>query len=136
MKILNYKGKEISINPTQYLIDWNQKVSKPQKKVADFLYPYWKSDLVLQEFRIPGSLLRIDLFNVTKKIIVEVSPDEVHSKFTPFLHGDRVGFLRKLKADKSKMDWAERNNISFFELNSNDIKNLSVDLLINKGIIS
>lgn len=136
MKILNYIGKEISVNPGQYIIDWDMKVSKPQKKVSDFLRPYWEFDLVLQEFRIPGSLLRIDLFNVTKKIIIEVSPDELHSNYNPFLHKDRAGFLKKLKADNQKMDWADRNNLLFVELTSSDIKNLSVELLVYKKILS
>ncbi len=136
MRILDYKGKEISVNPAQYIIDWNTKVSKPQKKVTDFLQPYWKSDLVLQEFRIPGSLLRIDLLNVTKKVIVEVSPDELHANYNPFLHKDRAGFLKKLKTDNQKMDWADRNKFLFVELTSNDIKNLSAELLVKKGILS
>lgn len=135
MRIFDYKGKEISINPFQYIINWDTKVSKPQKKVTDFLQPYWKSDLVLQEFRIPGSLLRIDLFNVSKKIVVEVSPDELHSNYNPFLHKDRARFLQKLKADNQKMTWAERNELLFVELTSSDIKNLSIELLVNKGVI-
>lgn len=136
MRIFDYKGKDVSINTSQYIINWDTKVSKPQKKVTDFLQPYWKSDLVLQEFRIPGSLLRIDLFNVSKKIVVEVSPDELHSNYNPFLHKDRAGFLKKLKADNQKMDWAERNKLLFVELNSGDIKNLSVELLVEKGVLS
>jgi hypothetical protein len=136
VRILNIRYKEVSVNPQEYIIDWDTKVSKPQKKVTDFLQPYWKSDLVLQEFRIPGSLLRIDLLNVTKKIIVEVSPDELHSNYNPFLHKDRAGFLKKLKADNQKMDWAERNKFLFVELTSLDIKNLSIELLVSKGILN
>lgn len=136
MKILNISHKEVSINPERYIIDWDKVVSAPQKIVSDFLYRFWGKDIVLQEFRIPNSLLRIDLFNVTKKVIVEVSPDEVHGEYNLFFHKNRLGFLKNLKADIKKMNWAERNGFKFVEMNSFDIKNLSVDLLIKKGVLS
>ncbi len=134
VKILNIRGREVSVNPSQYIIDWEREVSKPQKKVSDFLRPFWKRDLVLCEFRVPGSLLRIDLLNVTRKVIVETSPDEVHKNYNPFLHKDRSNFLKKLKADNQKMDWAEKAGYVYIELDSNEIKNLSVETFARLGI--
>jgi len=84
----------VSVNIAGYLIDWDKVVSKPQKQVSDFLRRYWAADCVLSELRIPGSLLRLDIVNVSKKIVVEVSPDSIHKNYNPFMHGDRRAFLR------------------------------------------
>lgn len=134
MKILDIRGGYISVNPNQYLIDWDKEISKHQKKVSDFLRTFWQKDLVLCEFRIPGSLLRVDLMNVTKKIIVETSPDEIHKNYNPFMHKNRANFLKKLKADNQKMDWAEKAGYTYIELDSNEIKNLSAETFAKFGI--
>jgi hypothetical protein len=113
-------------------IDWERKVSKPQKLVKDFLFPYWKSDQVTEEFVIPGSIFRADLFNITKRIIVEVSPDEYHVDFNPWLHKDTSKFLAKIKSDEDKRNWCERNKIKLIELYNEDIKNLSQQYISEK----
>lgn len=132
MKLPNKSGKMVNVSIGQYLIDWDKTISKPQKKVSDFLRPYWCADCVLSELRIPGSLWRLDIVNVTKNIVVEVSPDELHKDYTEFLHGSRAGFLKKLKADGDKLRWAESAGFQYVELNSSDIKNISADLFAEK----
>lgn len=113
-------------------IDWHKKISKPQKLVKDFLFPFWKRDQVTEEFVIPGSILRIDLFNFTKKIAIEVSPDEYHVNYNPWLHKDRSKFLSKIKNDQDKRDWCTKNNIKLIELYNEDIQNLSQEYIYNK----
>lgn len=135
MRILNIRGKEVSVNPANYLIDWDKIISKPQKKVSDFLRPYWQGQMVLSEFRIPGSLFRIDIFNVDAKVMVEVSPDELHKNYNQFLHKNRSGFLKKLKADNKKYEWADKAGYLLIELDTISIKNLSKDILAEKGLI-
>lgn len=114
--------KEININISKYLIDWKRKVSGPQKLVKDCLYPYWKTHVVLEEFVIPGSLHRLDLFNITNHIIVEVSPSETHTKFNKFFHGSRAGFINVMRRDENKRKWAEDNHFALVEVYSDDLK--------------
>jgi hypothetical protein len=127
--------KEININISKYLIkDWKnlKKVSNPEKKVLNFLYPYWKSHVVLKEFLIPGSLLRIDILNLTLKTAIEVSPEATHTKFNKFMHGSRIGYLNTIKRDDDKMNWIENNGFKYICLEDEDLENLSEKLFLEK----
>ena len=121
MKIKNLKGKIVDINPSKYLINWDRAVSGPQKRAKDFLHQYWKNHVVLEEFCLPNSRLRIDLINLSKGIVLEVSPEAVHAKFNKFMHGSRAGYLKKLKADIDKQKWAESNGFKFIEVVDEDL---------------
>lgn len=105
-------------------IDWNKKVSLPQLIVKEFLYPFWKRDIVEEEFVIPGSKLRIDLLNFSKKIAIEVSPNSYHSKYNNWLHKSRIGFADKVQKDEQKRLWCEENGIRLIELTDEEIDNL------------
>lgn len=131
LKKLN-SSVEVNVNIANYKIDWEQKVSGPQKKVTDFLRQFWEYDYVLQELRVPGSLLRLDIVNITKKIIVEVSPGSTHDKYSKFIHKSRCGFLKKVNADADKKKWAEQNKFSFIALGNEEIKNLSKEMIEEK----
>jgi hypothetical protein len=117
-------AREVNVNVSKYLIDWDHAVSKPQKAVKDFLYPFWKGHIVLEEFRIPGSLLRIDLLNLTRRIAIEVSPSSSHS-FNKFFHKDRFRFGRAVGRDLQKRPWCEQNDIQLIEIFDTDIPLLS-----------
>ena len=41
MKVTGLNGRPYSVNLLKYRIDWDHKVSAPQKAVKDFLRPYW-----------------------------------------------------------------------------------------------
>jgi hypothetical protein len=119
-------GKDVNFNPIQYkLINWNEAPSGPQLKVQKFFYPFWKNDIVLSEMRLPRTLWRFDLVNLSRKIIVETSPDAVHLEYNEFMHGSRAGFSKKIKADYEKMQLAELNGFKFIELNDEHLINLT-----------
>jgi hypothetical protein len=119
-------GKEVNFNPAQYrLEDWNDAPSGPQLAVQKFFYPFWKNDVVLIEMRLPKSLWRYDLCNISKRVIIETSPDSVHLEFNEFFHKSRAGYLKKLKADYEKMELAELNGFKFIELNDEHLENLT-----------
>jgi len=126
LKKLN-STREVSWPIAKYLINWDRAVSKPQKAVKDFLYPFWKNHpAVCEEFLIPGSLLRIDLLNFHKRIAIEVSPEATHRKYNPHFHrGSRWNFLSTVKRDLDKQKWCEQNNIMFIEIYDDDIEQLS-----------
>lgn len=114
----------------KYLIDWSSKSpSKPQTEMKDFLFVFWKDDCVCEEFRVPGSLLRCDFINFTKKIIIEVSPSH-HTDFNKFFHKNRLGFLKSLKRDFAKEEWANFNNFKFAHVNETDFHILSKEYFL------
>ena len=134
MKFLTLSGKGTkNVNLTPYLIDWTgRKVSKPQQKVKDFLFPFFKTDQVLEEFLIPGSKLRVDLMNIDRKIVIEVSPKQ-HFEFNPFLHGgERLNFLSQIKRDEQKRKWVEKCEFRLVELTDEDLKDLTKERFRDK----
>ncbi len=134
MRVKAYKSEKlILINTKKYKINWDKKVSKGQKILQDFLYPYWRNYLVLQEMRVPSTLWRFDLVNCSKKIIIEFSPKSHHNNFNKFFHKSRSGYLRSLKADMYKYEWAtEQNGFKLIELDDSDLPLLSVKYLEEK----
>lgn len=120
MIVKDLKGRPCTMPTTPYLIDWDHVVSKPQKRVKDFLRPFWFRDMVLEEPRLPRSLLRFDIINASRGIVVEVSPTSTHGKFNPFLHGSRMGFGKMLARDMEKERWAELNEFTFIEITDAD----------------
>lgn len=126
MKLTKLNSKKIVyVNFDKYKIDWERKVSNPQFSCKQFLKDYWLNDVVFEEACIPGSKYRIDLWNETKSLIVEVSPESVHTKYNTFIHKNRSGFYKKLTSDVEKEDWANENGYKYISLNDKDIKNLS-----------
>lgn len=117
-------NKQVNINISDYLIDWNRKVSKPQKRVKDFLYPFWKTQVCLEEFVIPGSRLRCDIVNLTKKIVVEVSPSSTHS-FNKFFHKNKFTFKASINREFDKEDWCKQSEFKLVEIFDEDMNILS-----------
>lgn len=113
-------------NVGRYMVDWDRVVSRPQKAVKDFLCPFWRHAFVLEEFRIPGSLLRIDLMNVTRRIVVEVSPAGSHS-YNSFFHKNRFRFSDAIDRDLDKEHWSRENGFAYVEVGEDDIAKLSWD---------
>ena len=129
MKIKNIYGREVSVNPTKYVIDWEKKVSKPQQMVKNAIAPYWRGHLVCEEFYIPSSKMRVDLVNFTLGIVVEISPKGSH-KFNNFFHKNRPKFLAGVKRDIKKAEWAVFNGFEYIELTDDDLK--SAETILEK----
>jgi hypothetical protein len=128
---LNKPGQFVNVQIADYLIDWDRKVSGPQMKVKKFLYPYWKSHVVTEELVIPGSRLRCDLLNWTRRIAIEVSPKGSHS-WNPFFHKTRVGFGSAMGRDLDKAKWLEENGLKLVEVLDDDLDTLSVSWFQSK----
>lgn len=137
MKFKKFRSSSIvNVSTKKYEIDWDRRVSKPQKKTKDALRNLWASDYVLEEFPIPGSKKRIDLLNWTKKIVIEVSPSGSH-EYNDFFHKSRSSFCRLLRVDQEKRTWAFDNNFSYLVLGDEELSNLteeSISRLIEKAV--
>ncbi len=119
-KTLNGRARDVKLG--HYLIDWNRKVSGPQLRVKRFLHPYWRNDTVLEEFPYPGGRRsRIDLYNVVKAVVVEVSPAGSHGAYNPFFHRSVSGYRAALKREVAKQDWCLLNGITYCELVEEDL---------------
>lgn len=122
------------VRGADYKIDWDKVVSKPQKKVKDFLYNYWEFDDVYEELRIPGSKLRIDLLNYSQKVAIEISPESSHS-YNKFFHKNRAGgFLASVKRDLDKEKWCGDNDLFYICLKETDLSNLCLMMFEEKGL--
>jgi len=132
MIISNMKGRPTKVSHTKYSIEWDHpSKSAPQFATKQFFKKYWIADVVCEEFKIPGSKLRIDLINFTKKIAIETSGRQ-HEKFVKFFHKNRVGFLKSIKRDFEKINWIESNGFVFLEIYDFETKDLSAELMAEK----
>jgi len=114
-------SKFIWFNTNKYRINWDKESkSKFQYNVKQFLRTYWQNDVVCEEMRIPGSLLRIDLINLTKKIAIEISGPQ-HENFHYFHNNSRLKYLRQIKNDTAKQTWIEKNGFKFCEIFESDL---------------
>ena len=130
MRLYNTHGRMQNRNVSKYLINWNKKSrSKLQKRVKDFLKPFWKGHIVYEEFPVYGTRLKVDILNATTKIAVEVNGSQ-HSSFNKFFHGNsRAKYLASIKRDHEKQCWLEKNQYKLIELEESDIKNLSKEFI-------
>ena len=120
-------------NAKKYLIKWRGKSrSKFQSSVKEFLYPYWKDDIVFEEFKIVGTRMTFDLYNANKKIAIEVQGIQ-HTKYVKFFHGSRLRYLQQLKRDDKKLRFCEINDIKLVEIYPSDL--VDVDLFLSFGVI-
>jgi len=130
MRFLTLNGKIINKNYHKYLIDWNkEECSKFQTKVKKFLEPYLKYHIVYSEFLIPGTKMRIDIFDATTRIAYEISGKQ-HLEYTPFFHQNPAKYLSQIKRDFKKIKFCEINNIKLIEIYEKDI--LSVEYFKEK----
>jgi len=121
MRLRGLSGREISRNTARYRIKWDGKtVSKMQSSVKKFLRTYWEGDIVYEEFPVFGTKMRLDLFNATRKVAIEVNGDQ-HRKFSPFFHNDsRAKYFYQIKRDQRKYEWCELNGIALVEIYTDD----------------
>jgi hypothetical protein len=134
MKFKTLTGSTAELkNAKRFLIDWDGKSrSKFQYSVKEFLFPFWKTDIVFEELKLVGTRMSFDFYNANKKIAVEVQGQQ-HTKYVKFFHGNRFKYLEQLKRDDKKMRFCEVNGISLVEIYPNDL--VSVELFESFGII-
>lgn len=120
-------------NARKYLVKWEaESRSKFQFSVKEFLFPYWRTDIVFEEFRIVGTRLSFDLYNANKKIAIEVQGAQ-HTKYVKFFHGNRMKYLDQLKRDDKKFRFCEINEIKLVEIYPND--KINIDLFESFGVV-
>lgn len=130
MKFKTQNGREVNINVSKYLIDWDAPEksyrSKFQYRVTQFFRPYWQNSICLTELKLPSARLFVDLMNASTKVAVEISGEQ-HRSFQKggFFHKNRMDFLSGIKRDTLKQQILELNNYTLIEIYPEDEKNLS-----------
>jgi hypothetical protein len=134
MKFKTLSGSTAELkNARKYLVKWEaESRSKFQFSVKEFLFPYWRTDIVFEEFRIVGTRLSFDLYNANKKIAIEVQGAQ-HTKYVKFFHGNRMKYLDQLKRDDKKFRFCEINEIKLVEIYPND--KINIDLFESFGVV-
>jgi len=123
MKFKTLNGKERFLrNPKKYIINWEGKSkSNVQWRVKQFLFSYWRHDVVFEELRIVGTRLSLDIYNANKKIAVEVQGRQ-HQTYNPYFHGNnRQNWLSQLKRDDLKLEFCLTNGIKLVEIYETDV---------------
>ena len=128
MRLLDVKGNLRNKAVSKYIIDWDEPSrSKLQFRAKKFFEPYWSAHIVYEEFPVYGSRMRLDFFNATYKVAVEINGQQ-HSKYNPFFHnGSRNNFLTSIRRDSSKRKWAELNDFLFIEIEYDEVDSLTTE---------
>ena len=133
MRLFNIHGRLQKKSVSKYLIDWNKKSrSKVQFKTKKFLEPFWKGQIVYEEFPVYGSRMTVDILNATKKLAIEVQGKQ-HSEFNKFFHNNsRLKYLEGIKRDIKKAEWLESNGVILLEIEEDEVKTLSLEFFLEK----
>jgi hypothetical protein len=121
MKLRNLNGKLVWKTVRRFLIDWDRpERSKFQFDVKKFLQKYWGGCVVYSEFPVYGSLLKIDIFNASRMVAVEVQGKQ-HQEYVKHFSGSRAGWLAQMKRDMLKVEFCDLNNITLLEILPEDM---------------
>lgn len=132
MILFDLKNRPRKIYPSRYKINWDKQVgSNAQFQAKQFIKPYWIGDSVCEEFIIPGSRLRVDLINFSRKIAIEISGSQ-HENYTKFFHKNRLGFIKSIKRDFEKIKWLELNEFTLVEIYDHEVPLLTKDFFEEK----
>ena len=122
MKQITSSGRIKDIRTTPYLVDWHaDQGSEFSSEVLDFLFPFWKKDVILSEWPVAGTRMRYDYVNLSKKIIIETDGEQ-HSQYSPYFHNNsRAKYLAQIKRDVLKDKIAELNGFKMVRINPSDL---------------
>jgi len=122
VRFKDLNGRLRFLNVERRRIKWNApSLSKFQYGVKQFLKPYWQNHIVYEEMRMVGTLLRLDLYNATKRIGIEVNGGQ-HKDFNKFFHNNsQLNYLKQLRRDHKKYLWCEKNNITLIDIYPDDL---------------
>lgn len=121
MRLKTPSGKLVYKNLSRYKIDWDKdERSQFQTDIKKFLYPYLKNHIVYSECPVPGTRLKIDIYDATIQVVFEISGQQ-HIEYNKFFHKSRLDFLGQIKRDMLKAKFCEVNNIKMVEIFDADL---------------
>jgi hypothetical protein len=122
MKQITKTGKVKNVKTTPYLVDWDgEQGSKFSEEVLDFLYKYWKNDVVLAEWPVVGTKMRYDYVNLSKKIVCETDGEQHDDPLNFRNRGSSAVWLAQIKRDILKDEIAELNGFKMVRIKPKDL---------------
>lgn len=135
MQFFTLTGKRKTKSVQPYLIDWSaNSLSKFQRRVKEFLHHFWKNQVVCEEFPVVGTRMRLDFYNVTRRIAVECDGEQHNSYSKHFHRGSLSVFQKQIQRDDKKTEWCEKNDITLIRIYEEDVPNLSRKLFSELGV--
>ena len=135
----------VSKNLDKFRIDWDEAIRRGPKgqfgkfqfEVKKLLRPFWENHIVYEEVPVVAKIGQrgksVDLLNLTTRQIIEVQ-GKAHGEYVPgFFHKNRFDYLKQIKRDEFKKEWARINDFDFFEIFEDD--ELNIKLLEKLDII-
>lgn len=117
---LTGRKKNISIKP--YLVCWDcDQGSDFSTEVLEFLYPYWRHDVVACELIVAGTKMRFDYVNLSKKIIVETDGEQHDDPDNYWNQSDKFAYGKQMKRDLLKDRFAELNGFKMVRIKPRDL---------------
>ena len=121
MRWILQSGRLRYINDSKYRINWGKKsCSELQFAVKQFLKPFCQNHVFFEEYRLPGTLLRVDFLDATRKIAFEVCGKQ-HYEYVAFFSRNRVGYLNQFKRDVKKSEILEKNGYLLIIITKKDL---------------
>lgn len=133
MQLLDVYGRLRNKNCERYRIKWDGKSrSQIQFKTKQFLKWYWNGEVVYEEFPVFGTLLKVDILNLTRRIAIEVQGHQ-HEKFNAFFYNNsRLKYHTQIRNDMKKREWLELNRFKVCEIYEVEVPNLSPEFFLTK----
>lgn len=126
-------NKERWHSDKKYRIKWEKKApSKGAQEVKTFIKDNFPNDIWYEEYRVPGTLLKIDFLNATRRFAIEFHGEQ-HDNYSSFFHGSRAGYRNSIKRDIKKAQFLQNNNYKLIEIYEEDLP-LSKEFFTNNEI--
>ncbi len=126
MEFFKLNGRKGKTNIHKYVIDWNDdSLSIFQWKVKRFFYPFWRANVVLEEFPLAGSRLRLDFLNLTDGIGVECDGGQHDDPLHYYNFKSPSKFLEQVRRDVQKDDWCRKNGIQLVRIKESEADQIS-----------
>lgn len=135
MQFETLAGRRKAVSVQRYLIDWGDaSLSKFQRKVKQFLHPHWQYQVVCEEFPVAGTRMRLDFYNVTRRIAIECDGEQ-HNQYNKHFHSGSLSvFQKQIQRDDKKTEWCRINDITLVRIYEEDVRNLSAQFFRDLGV--
>jgi hypothetical protein len=122
MKFISTKGREykVDIRPSRWPRRSKEACkSKLQWGVSSILSDLYPTDVILEEFFIPGEGLYVDFLLPRRKLAIEVHGRQ-HYEYNVHFHGSKENFRKSQNRDRRKAEWCELNQITLLSIKYNE----------------
>ena len=85
------------------------------QEALSLLKDLFPTQIILEEVKIPGSRLRIDIYLPLQKLAIEIQGSQ-HYKFNTFFHRNKLSYFQACGRDRTKKKWCSDHEIVLIDL--------------------